>query len=231
MNDKSPVKKSNTGLKPSSSRASASNSSSLPGSAFPSSSFWPLDHIERARAAINSVAVNERALMPSRQVTRSSSRNAGCSWPWPTSTPSTSAAPCCSRQSVKPPVDWPTSRQCKPVTSMPVLCNAASSFSPPREMYLASVLSSTCSLALTGISSPFLETFFQATPSSTRHCTVPAIRRWACERVVAKPCSTRKRSARMGMGVRVLSFQSKGAGTPGTRRIGKSNSFKPVAFP
>jgi hypothetical protein len=34
--------------------------------------------------------------------------------------PPPGAAPCCSRQSVKPPVDWPTSRQVQPATSSPV---------------------------------------------------------------------------------------------------------------
>ena len=64
-------------------------------------------------------------------------------------------------------------------------------------MYLASVLSSTSNSALSGISSPFLTTFFQGPPASTRHCTLEAIRRWAWERVVAKPFSTRNKSARI----------------------------------
>ena len=42
---------------------------------------------------------------------RASTRSRSLSWAWPTSTPTTLAAPCRSRRSVKPPVLWPTSRQ------------------------------------------------------------------------------------------------------------------------
>ena len=55
--------------------------------------------------------------------------------PYPTSTPTTRAAPCCSRQSVKPPVDRPESSAALPHTSMPQCCSAASSFSPARHTY------------------------------------------------------------------------------------------------
>src|SRR5258708_5394071 len=50
----------------------------------------------------------------------------------------TPAAPCLSRQSVKPPVDEPMSIQTKPAGSTPNSINAASSFSPPRLAYLFS---------------------------------------------------------------------------------------------
>ena len=46
--------------------------------------------------------------------TRVSSRSFGCSWPYPTSRAITRAAPFCNRQSVKPPVEAPTSRQSAP---------------------------------------------------------------------------------------------------------------------
>ena len=52
--------------------------------------------------------------MRSSTVTRGSSRIFGCSCPWPTSSATTVAAPCWSRQSVKPPVDAPTSRHAAP---------------------------------------------------------------------------------------------------------------------
>jgi hypothetical protein len=39
----------------------------------------------------------------------------GCTCAWPTSMPTTSAAPCCSRQSVKPPVLWPDVQATQPV--------------------------------------------------------------------------------------------------------------------
>ena len=57
----------------------------------------------------------------------------GWSWPWPTSSAITRAAPCWSRQSVKPPVDAPTSRHPVPATSRPKASSAFASFSPPRE--------------------------------------------------------------------------------------------------
>jgi hypothetical protein len=42
------------------------------------------------------------------------------------------AAPCCSRQSVKPPVELPASRQIFPCGVTPKSSSAPSSFSPPR---------------------------------------------------------------------------------------------------
>ena len=61
---------------------------------------------------------SERALMPSCSTTRGSVRSFQASWPAPTSTACTRAAPACSRASVKPPVEEPISRQTCPATSM-----------------------------------------------------------------------------------------------------------------
>lgn len=51
-------------------------------------------------------------------------------WPYPTSTPVTWAAPLCSRQSAKPPVDRPESSTLSPVTSTLKWSSAASSLRP-----------------------------------------------------------------------------------------------------
>ena len=50
--------------------------------------------------------------------------------PYPTSTPTTCAAPRCSRQSAKPPVDRPESSILRPLTSTLKWSRAASSLSP-----------------------------------------------------------------------------------------------------
>ena len=50
--------------------------------------------------------------------------------PYPTSTPTTLAAPLCSRQSANPPVDTPASNALKPRTSTLKWSNAASSLRP-----------------------------------------------------------------------------------------------------
>src|SRR5574343_1474138 len=84
-------------------------------------------------ASPRSAAVRARQLMPSSDVTAGSARSWLCNWPWPTSTPTTCFAPACSRQSVKPPVDWPTSRQALPATWRPVWASAPASLLPPRE--------------------------------------------------------------------------------------------------
>ena len=59
----------------------------------------------------------------------------------------TRAAPRCSRQSVKPPVEAPTSAQTRPPTSSSKAVNAASSFSPPRETNRGPCSSSSCASA------------------------------------------------------------------------------------
>ncbi len=74
-----------------------------------------------------------RRFVRSRTRTRGSSRRVQASCPRPTSTATTSAAPRCRRQSVKPPVDAPASRQRRPATGTANCSIAASSFSPPRE--------------------------------------------------------------------------------------------------
>ena len=80
-----------------------------------------------------SSAVRCRALTPSITVTRGSATSRSCSWFRPTSTAATRAAPCASRQSVKPPVDAPTSRHDSPRTSIPNRERPVSSLSPPLE--------------------------------------------------------------------------------------------------
>ena len=65
-------------------------------------------------------------------VTRGWPRSRGWSWPCPTSTATTWAAPAWSRQSVNPPVDAPASRARRPVGSRSKRSRAARSLSPPR---------------------------------------------------------------------------------------------------
>ena len=69
------------------------------------------------------------------QTTRSSLRSFQASCPWPTSTEYTFTAPFCSIQSVKPPVEAPTSMQIFPSRRTPKRSMAFSSFSPPRLTY------------------------------------------------------------------------------------------------
>ncbi len=76
--------------------------------------------------------VTFRTFVRSRLVTRSSARSRSWSWPCPTSSATTSAAPRWSRQSVNPPVDAPASSARNPRTSVPNTFSACSSFSPPR---------------------------------------------------------------------------------------------------
>ena len=73
-----------------------------------------------------------RTLVRSSEVTRGSRRSRSWSWPRPTSTATTMAAPRWSRQSVKPPVDGAGVEARRPPTSMPKRSRAASSLSPPR---------------------------------------------------------------------------------------------------
>ena len=79
-----------------------------------------------------------RTLVRSSTRTRSSVRNGQASWPYPTSTATTSAAPPRNSTSVKPPVDAPASRHRRPATVSPSGPNAASapaSLWPPRDTY------------------------------------------------------------------------------------------------
>ena len=139
-----------------------------------------------------------RAFTPSMHVTRGSSRSLGCNWLCPTSTPTTLAAPRCKRQSVKPPVDWPTSRQCKPATSSATFASAPSSFKPPRETNFSSSLASTSSATSSSNVTPGLVSGTRVClrPTSVNTCPA-AISRCAAVRDGARPRSTRSRSARI----------------------------------
>ena len=69
------------------------------------------------------------------QITRSSCLNFHASCPFPTSMANTFLAPFCSIQSVKPPVEAPTSVQTFPSRQTSKLATAFSSFKPPRLTY------------------------------------------------------------------------------------------------
>ena len=86
-----------------------------------------------ANAICSGRVSTKRALVCSITTTRGSLRSFQCRMPLPTSIAYTFNAPRCNRQSVKPPVDEPTSAQTRPFTLIPNACSAASSFSPPRE--------------------------------------------------------------------------------------------------
>jgi hypothetical protein len=73
-----------------------------------------------------------RALVCSITTTRGSLRSLTSSWAVPTSTANTRLAPFCSRQSVKPPVEAPTSIHTRPLMVTGKCCRACTSFSPPR---------------------------------------------------------------------------------------------------
>ena len=68
--------------------------------------FWP--------SVSSEPGSRSRALVRSSRRTRGSLRSFMAIWPKPVSTAVTCAAPCCSRQSVNPPVEAPTSRQARP---------------------------------------------------------------------------------------------------------------------
>src|SRR5437016_4772164 len=76
-----------------------------------------------------------RAFICSMTTTRGSLRSLTSSCPDPTSIAKTLAAPRWSRQSVKPPVEAPTSAQILPRTSTLNVSRACTSFSPPRLTY------------------------------------------------------------------------------------------------
>src|SRR5439155_16070800 len=71
-----------------------------------------------------------------------------------TSTAITAPAPRCKRQSVKPPVEAPTSSAPRPATSTPEDASALASLIPPRETYAGACSTLSCSSAST--SSPGL---------------------------------------------------------------------------
>ncbi len=87
----------------------------------------------RAARSPSTAGSRWRALTRSWTTTRRSAASAAASWPRPTSTAWTRAAPRWSRASVKPPVDAPASRQTRPRGSTPNASSAPASFSPPRE--------------------------------------------------------------------------------------------------
>mmetsp|Transcript_5669 Transcript_5669/g.14746 ORF Transcript_5669/g.14746 Transcript_5669/m.14746 type:complete len:333 (-) Transcript_5669:91-1089(-) len=80
-------------------------------------------------------AVRCRRLVFSMTTRRGSCRSFSATCPRPTSTPYTRAAPCCNRQSVKPPVDRPASSATFPATSISHRWKAASSLVPARHTY------------------------------------------------------------------------------------------------
>ena len=119
----------------------------------------------------SSSGMSSRAFTPSMQITRASSRTRGCTWPWPTSMPTTSAAPFKSKHSVKPPVLCPTSIQRRPETETPLSRSAPSSFKPPRDTYLDSESSSNTISASLGTSSLFLPILRHSTEDFTASST------------------------------------------------------------
>ena len=83
----------------------------------------------------NGSSSSVRAFVRSSTVTRGSLRIRGCSWPCPTSSAITRAAPRWSRTSVNPPVEAPRSRQSRPAGSTPNASSAFASLTPARETY------------------------------------------------------------------------------------------------
>ena len=86
----------------------------------------------RSKGAPTEAPSIPRTLVRSWTSTRRSTRSRWWSWPRPTSRATTDAAPCCRRQSVKPPVLDPTSMARMPSGSSPKPASAASSLRPPR---------------------------------------------------------------------------------------------------
>src|SRR5213594_553325 len=130
-----------------------------------------------------------RALVFSMTTTRGSLRSLASSWPTPTSTAYTRAAPRWSRQSVKPPVEAPTSRQTRPAAFIWKASSAWASFSPPRLTNGERPWSSThASLATRA---PALLTRLPSTRTSPAR-----MRRAACSRLSTSPRSTSRRSMR-----------------------------------
>src|SRR5581483_9481841 len=131
-----------------------------------------------------------RAFVRSITTTRGSWRSAQSSWPRPTSSAITRAAPRFSRQSVKPPVEAPTSRQSRPATSTPSASRALASFSPPREAKRRP--SSTISSASSATSWPGFTSLGPLGPSRTRPARIEAA---ASLRERARPRAARRLSA------------------------------------
>ncbi len=131
-----------------------------------------------------------RAFVSSITTTRRSCRSFQCRIPLPTSMEYTRLAPFCSRQSVKPPVDAPTSAQISPSTEMWKSSRAAASFSPPRDTNLGPFSISIfafCSMFVDGLraTSPFTRTW----PAITNRCAI--------DRLSTNPRSNRTKSRRV----------------------------------
>ena len=131
-----------------------------------------------------------RMLVRSMTTTRGSEASFQSSWPCPTSMQYTRRAPRWSRQSVKPPVEAPTSTATRSFTSSPKVTSACANLIPPRETKgMGSPRRRSAACAPT--KSPALST--GRSPSSTWPARMSAL---AFSRVGASPCSTSARSAR-----------------------------------
>ena len=73
--------------------------------------------VKKSNGPSASLSDSFRQSTPSSDVTRASAPSVGCSWPCPTSTARTLAAPWASSASVNPPVDAPTSTARAPRTA------------------------------------------------------------------------------------------------------------------
>ena len=87
---------------------------------------------KQRRSAGSDSRVSVRALTRSMTMTRGSLRIFQSSWPCPTSSATTRAAPRCSITSVNPPVEAPMSSPVRPVTAIAKVSSACASFTPPR---------------------------------------------------------------------------------------------------
>ena len=113
---------------------------------------------------LNTSRLISRAFVFSTTTTRGSLAIFSCSRFLPMSTATTWRAPCCSAQSVKPPVEAPTSSTRWSAKSRSKLRIAASNFNPPRLTYFGVTITSNSSLGATikpceTAIAPFTETF------------------------------------------------------------------------
>ena len=139
-----------------------------------------------------------RAFTRSIDTTRPSRRSFSASWPYPTSTAYTRAAPRARSTSVNPPVDAPTSMATSPAGSMANASSAAISLCAPRLTH--SRPPATVTVTSRPTRSPALRSWRAPSPSPTRTC--PASRSaWARERVGANPRSSRSWSRRTRLAV------------------------------
>ena len=141
-----------------------------------------------------------RMLVRSMICTRGSDATFQSSCPCPTSTQVTCAAPRCSRQSVNPPVDAPTSSAVSPRGSTPKTSSACASLSPPRDTNGIGPDRSRSS-ASASTRSPAFST--GRSPASTSPARISAR---AFSREGASPWSTSARSARTRLGRALPAF-------------------------